>query len=228
MVIWVPTTPPPTHLRRAVRGDDVDELIAIIGMSGGIRPSAAGRRRRRPQCQVGLVLEHHLAQVVGMVAPTPLLMFMPSGGHPGSPRPRPARGTLGAPPDGRTVALSITIFRPRSVSSDGKRPLAEFDITPRRIVQSLGFAQLTRWHAAQAQVNLGLDALFRRVGQLVAIAIENLMPLSANGLCEAEITNPACRRKGRASGRRSPASAAGQSARCPPAESLASSAASSM
>ena len=39
--------------------------------------------------------------------------------------------------------------------------------------------------------NHGFNFIFHGVGQLVPVCEKNLMPLSSNGLCEAEITAPA-------------------------------------
>ena len=112
-----------------------------------------------------------------------------------------------------------------------KRPLAELHVAPRRIIQAVWPCPTspdgTQRRPRSISASMPISGCIR---QLVAVAIENLMPLSANGLCEAEITNPACSRNARVRWWAIVASAAGQSARYqrPPTRDPASSAASSM
>jgi hypothetical protein len=75
--------------------------------------------------------------------------------------------------------------------------LAKFDVAALGVAQARSAAQLFRRHAAHRLVDRFFDFEFDGVRQLGAVPEKNLMPLSWKGLCEAEITTPACRRSAR-------------------------------
>ena len=127
----------------AMRGDDVDQLVAVIESTTGVGHDQSISVAVECNADVGFVLDHHFRDVLGMRCAHALVDIGAVRRHADADHFR-AQFVKHGGGDlvGRAVRAVDHNFEPAQAELRWKRPLAKFDIATGRVVQPLGLAQL--------------------------------------------------------------------------------------
>ena len=147
-----------------------DDLVAVERLRRARRPRASGRRRRRRRCPRSKppVDDERAAARARSVAPQPTLMFVPSGSSPIASTSAPScSNASGAMPAYAPFAQSTAMRRPVEVGAEALEHVLEVAVDGD--VDAVDLAA-----ARRGRVEQRLDLLLRRVGELAALAVEEL------------------------------------------------------